>query len=167
MGYRIHYYLRLVDSHQLKEKRSKFIIISGNHWITSSSIGLEIKVYDSKFSGSELSSSLTHQLAEVYKTLKTQEDDVTSLAVQIPPVQQQNGSNDCGLFAIAFALHAALGDNVEELEFDQSKMRDHIQKCFGKKYLDPFPTTSKKSKRSNHFPVREIELFCTCETSQT
>ena len=47
--------------------------ISGNHWITSSSIGLEIKVYDSKFSGSELSSLLTHQLAEVYKTLKTQE----------------------------------------------------------------------------------------------
>ena len=124
-------------------------------------------MYDSKFSGSELSSSLTHQLAEVYKTLKTQEDDVTSLAVQIPPVQQQNGSNDCGLFAIAFALHAALGDNVEELEFDQSKMRDHIQKCFGKKYLDPFSTTSKKSKRSNHFPVREIELFCTCEMPQT
>ena len=87
--------------------------------------------------------------------------------MQIPPVQQQNGSNDCGLFAIAFALHAALGDNVEELEFDQSKMRDHIQKCFGKKYLDPFPTTSKKSKRSNHFPVREIEFFCTCEMPQT
>ena len=32
-----------------------------------------------------------------------------------PPVQQ---SSDCGVFAIAFAVHAALGDEVMHIEFD-------------------------------------------------
>ena len=34
------------------------------------------------------------------------------LIVHIPPVQQQKGSSDCGAYAIAFAVHAALGDDA-------------------------------------------------------
>ena len=37
------------------------------------------------------------------------------LAMHIPQVQRQCGSNDCGVFAIAFALHAALGHSVGDI----------------------------------------------------
>ena len=47
----------------------------------------------------------------------------STLFVEVPYVQQQIGHGDCGLFAIAFAVHLALGDQVTELNFDQSLMR--------------------------------------------
>ena len=37
--------------------------VNQNHWVMSSSIRQQVTVYDSKFSGGDLSSSLTHQLA--------------------------------------------------------------------------------------------------------
>ena len=42
----------------------------------------------------------------------------------------QDGSDDCGVFAIAFAT--ALGDNVDphSLFLDQEKMREHLASCF-------------------------------------
>ena len=46
------------------------------HWVTSSSIGQSVAVYDSKFLGGRLSSSLTHQLALSYRLLvKTEDED--------------------------------------------------------------------------------------------
>ena len=49
--------------------------IGGDHWVTSTSIGREVTVYDSKFGGGDLDSSLTHQLALVYRALITVEED--------------------------------------------------------------------------------------------
>ena len=45
------------------------------------------------------------------------------LYIHVPPVQQQSGIVDCGVFVIAFAVHAALGENVGEIEFQQEEMR--------------------------------------------
>ena len=39
----------------------------------------------------------------------------SALIVTQYPVQQQSGSTDCGLFSIAFAYHAAIGDNLRTL----------------------------------------------------
>ena len=96
--------------------------ISGNHWITSCSIGREIAAYDSSFNG-DLSSSLT-QLALIYRSLVINKDDgevAPHLMVNVPPVQQQSGVNDCGIFAIAFALHKLLGDNLEDIDLTSVK----------------------------------------------
>ncbi len=60
-------------------------------------------------------------------------------------MQQQDGASDCGLFAIAFAVHAALGDNVSQVTFDQPQMRKHSIKCFMNKKMLPFPTLKKYS----------------------
>ena len=43
------------------------------------------------------------------------------------------------MFAIAFALHAALRHDLETILFTQSEMRSHLIKCFHHKYLEPFP----------------------------
>ena len=93
-------------------------------------------MYDSKCSGGDLDTSMTHQLALVYRALITVEEDGEvdpHLIAHIPPVQQQKGSNDCGVYAIAFAVHAALGDDVKHLEFDQTRMRNLLLQCFRKK----------------------------------
>ncbi len=68
-------------------------------------------MYDSTHDGGNLDSSLTRQLALVYRSLITAEEDVEEidphLTVHIPPVQQQRGSSDWGVSAIAFAIHGS------------------------------------------------------------
>ena len=142
--------------------------IDSNHWVTSSSIGNEVAIYDSRYSGGELSSSLTHQLAIIYRTWseETEEGEIV-LNVDVDNVQQQVGVNDCGLFAIANTVHAALGESVDRLSFDQSQMRNHLIKCFTKKKILPFPTLQKRCSRNNFFPGREIELHCVCLMPET
>ena len=39
------------------------------------------------------------------------------LVVKVPEVQQQSGVCDCGLFAVAFTLHVALGDDRSTQHF--------------------------------------------------
>ena len=68
------------------------------HWVTSSYTGAEVSVYDSMAVGS-LSNSLSVQLAELYRPAI--QDGM--LMVTMVPVQQQEGSVDCGLFSIANA----------------------------------------------------------------
>ena len=143
------------------------------HWVTSSSTGGKLAVYDSKFTGGDLSSSLTYQLASIYRLLAEREDedgddiDPPILTVEIPYVQQQKGIADCGLFAVAFAVHLAFGDDVSKLTFDQSKMRQHLIKCFQKKEMQPFPLTRAAPRSQSYFPFREIELFCSCQMPET
>ena len=104
-----------------------------NHWVTSACFNQEVIVYDSKYNG-ELLPSLTHQLALIYRTMIEKEDDDRVLYVSVPNIQQQTGADDCGLFAIAFAIHAAAhGNCCPELEFNQAEMRSHLKKCFSKK----------------------------------
>ena len=71
------------------------------------------------------------QLAQIYRvSIQEEEDGDKFLTVKVPAVQQQTGKVDCGIFAIAFAYHAASGDNPAELQFQQERMRDHLLQCF-------------------------------------
>ena len=148
--------------------------VDGNHWVVSTSIGQTVSVFDSKFDGRELSSSLSHQLATIYRTLmKTTDEDGEEidpiLEVSIPYVQQQQGKRDCGLFAVAFALHAALGNDLQNIVFDQMRMRSHLLACFEKKKLTSFPNEKRKAREEKYlyFPMQEIELYCTCLMPET
>ena len=76
-----------------------------------------------------------------------------SLIVTSVPVQQQEGSTDCGLFAIANAFHAALGDSVSGLHFDQGKMREHLSKCFEQGQLTPFPKPPERFRRARESTI--------------
>ena len=77
------------------------------------------------------------------------------------PVQQQKDSTDSGLFSIAFAYHAASGDDLMKTTFDQALMGSHLLECFAAQELTAFPELA-------HVPTRRrkrdifIPLFCTC-----
>ena len=51
----------------------------------------------------------------------------------------QPNTNDCGLFAIAFAITISSGQAPEHLLFDVEQMRSHLTSCFEKKEMKPFP----------------------------
>ena len=70
------------------------------------------------------------------------------------------GLKDCGFFTIAFAYHAARGNNLSNIKFQQEKMRQHLAYCFKKKRLELFPYTTPH--RQTFFSYIKIELYCDC-----
>ena len=55
------------------------------------------------------------------------------------------------MFAIALAVHLALGDDVASLKFDQPRMREHLYKCLHQKKMTGFlqcaQTTARRTPR--------------------
>ena len=73
-----------------------------DHWVVSSYIDAEVRLYDSLSNG-KISNSLSVQLAELYRPAIRND----LLPVTLVPVQQQEGSSDSGPFSIAHAFHIA------------------------------------------------------------
>ena len=91
------------------------------HWVATSYMDVELKLYDSMFTG-EITPSLEEQLVRIYSPLAQDESLVVS-------VHQQSGGTDSGLFSTAFALHAAMRKNFKTICFEQSLMRQHLLEC--------------------------------------
>ena len=108
-----------------------------------------------------LNDSLKIQLAQIYGYGKSK------LTVQVPFIQQQNNGHDCGLFAIAnmmeFATnrYSGLKEGKLEFRFIQSKMREHLIKCFNQNFMEPFPKEKIKPKKIKVESI-VIDLFCCC-----
>ena len=61
--------------------------------------------------------------------------------VQVGEGPKQDGTADCGLFAIATCVSLA-SSGILPKKFDQSKMREHLVECFENLNLIPFPHTN-------------------------
>ena len=72
------------------------------------------------------------------------------------------------MFAIAFTLHLAIGDDPQHILFEQSQMRSHLLKCFQKK-MEPFPhkVTSILTENASFFSYVILELYCVCHMPET
>lgn len=106
---------------------------SGSHWITTQFKRGKVFLYDSSYTG-HISSDLQMQVQNIYG-----DRDIHQVHVH-----QQEGRNNCGVLAIAFALHAARGDLIETIRFDEEKMRYHLMQCFEEQFFRPFPTLQKQ-----------------------
>ena len=53
-------------------------------------------------------------------------------------VARQDGSNDCGLFAIAYATELAHGRDPAKVVYSQKEMRSYFIKCMENGTLTPF-----------------------------
>lgn len=104
--------------------------VGGNHWLVSSYNGSCVKVYDSLYNGT-LRDDLRDQLRALYANNK-------SLEVKVR-VQQQQGSSNCGLFAIAYIFSLASGNDPVKCKYRQCEMRSHLLTCLKEKTLKPFP----------------------------
>ena len=104
----------------------------------------------------ELSTDTVLQISNLVNTVKS------TLNIEKLSIQQQNGTFDCGLFAIAFALESCLNQNsIQDVSFDQKQMRNHLLSCFEKGKISPFPKIQKCIPRPNHH-VMKINVYCLC-----
>ena len=71
-----------------------------------------------------------------------------TIRVEFSPIQQQAGSTDCGIFAIAFATDLAFGKPVK-ISYQQCAMREHFAKCLQNEKMEKFS----RSKRSAHTSI--------------
>jgi Ulp1 family protease len=62
-------------------------------------------------------------LADTIKRFDHELQFASIVQVQVP---SQTGSDDCGCFAIAYAIELCKGNNPAFLEFQQEKMRAHL-----------------------------------------
>ena len=132
-------------------------VISESHWLciscTSSSA---VDILDS-MSTMELTPNTILQISKKFKP------QTASLEIKKLSAQQQKGSHDCGMFAIAFMVEVCEGNDPETVFFSQAKMRAHLQKCFETDLLTPFPRARKSTNflRSQSQSIT-IALYCTC-----
>ena len=60
---------------------------------------------------------------------------------------EQVGSTDCGgLFAIAYAADILNGNNIYDLIYNQTKMREHLIACFEQRKITTFPLCEKRNR---------------------
>ena len=133
--------------------------------MVSSYLNKIIRVYDSRPSRT-LSTGLQEQLAHLYGHLDSSIED-NGLTIHRVPVQCQRGASDCGPFAIAFAVHAALGHDLQDVTFDQGKLRSHLLSCFSAGHLTEFPVMSSPVQRACEAQVYYVPLYCDCHMPES
>ena len=142
-----------------KEKPFVQVLHDGNyHWVTVSTYNCkpgEVIYMDSLFTG-KIKQDVKRQICSLIR------HDKEKLTIKVIPVQQQNGSVDCGLFALAFAQYVALHKEYPSLvTFNQFRMRHHVLRALAANKLDPFPTMPEQAK-INTEKIFTIDLYCTC-----
>jgi Ulp1 protease family, C-terminal catalytic domain len=98
-----------------------------NHWILIAKGFLateDVMIYDSLHFDAENSERV---IANICSLVRTQNPSITYL---VQPCQRQGNGYDCGVFAIAFAVSLAFGENPSQLVYDPAKLRNHLKFCF-------------------------------------
>ena len=85
-----------------------------------------------------------------------------TLTLEYKAVQVQQGSNDCGLFAIAFATSLCGGENPVEINYKQHLLCSHLLNCVTKQEISVFPRSTRKRKVTKSRGTETFELFCQC-----
>ena len=104
-----------------------------SHWLVSANISGVVNVYDSIYQ--------RHHNENIKSLSLFYQNCVVdgSLRINYPAAQKQLGSSDCGLFATAFAIDLAEGNDPRSLYFSQIEMRNHLFHYFKKGGLEFFP----------------------------
>ena len=73
-------------------------------------------------------------------------------------------SNDCGLFAIAFAQVLCCKIDPHLTSHSQIDMREHLAQCFEEGEMVPFPAAQKSRRLKRHRMVKleRLHVYCTC-----
>ncbi|XP_078695111.1 polycystin-1-like protein 2 [Branchiostoma floridae x Branchiostoma belcheri] len=132
------------------------------HWVLSSYTDGQVRLYDSL--GTDMTTYLQVQLYQTYTAFADQERNV--LTIILPEVQRQKNAVDCGLFAIAWAVDIAQGQDVSSIAYDDKEMRSHLVKCFEQGRLTRFPHLTSQRKKVGLTRVSRISLVCRCKQEE-
>lgn len=128
-----------------------------HHWICVYRLAGEdcIKVLDTM--QADLNEHTLLQLSSLYKPLSGSTLHIIQL-----PIQQQKGVHDCGVFAIANMIEVIKGGKITRINFDQFKMRKHLEVALSSGTITEFPKTRKITQRCESQEFKE-EVFCICK----
>ena len=107
------------------------------HWVTITNINANNQwiLYDSLNNTNNL-----NNLKPLFKKIKTAEKNTGRFQLDtFPDISTQTGSDDCGLFALAYAIEVCRGNNPANLVFKQDLMRNYFNNCLQSKKFSSFP----------------------------
>ena len=140
----------------------QIINVSRNHWVcvgnTLAPPGT-VEVYDSIPCMSMNSINLHKQIAAIMNT------DNEMIRINHIDVQRQTGSNDCGLFAMAFAVTLCMNGDPHLFMYNQLGMRSHLYECFETSYISQFPPPPSHTRRTNRKRILHtynLRVYCSC-----
>ena len=131
----------------------------GNHWITISNLGCvenEVNVYDSLDIGN------LPDLNAICDLLRSKSSQVI---VNSMNVCQQEGSSNCGPYAIAFATTLCFGGDPTQLKYKSGTLRQHIYNCLVNQEMTQFESHSKKREKKVSCQ-RSVDIYCECRKPQ-
>ena len=135
--------------------------VQPNHWAVISTLGCEeniIEYYDSLFTNMSLSTK-----AIITKLLRPNE----SITIRMINVAKQIGTTECGLYAIAYCISLANGQDPCKVVYDQREMREHMISCFENKKLTSFPISKKRRLTTTHASIVTITICPICKETDT
>jgi hypothetical protein len=103
------------------------------------------------------------QICKIYGKYTGDTVKVKKVAVQ----QQLPGTEDCGLFAVAYATDICYGKDPGKARFDQTMMKNHFKDCLERGSIHPFPQKSKKVPKPSSPVDINIEVFCMCKMPES
>ena len=101
--------------------------------IYTTSVGGNVKIFDS------LNLSPSSDLMKQIRVLYSPDITITPTVLKAELRSIQSGSKDCGLFAVAYAVEIAYGNDPAKFIFKQSAMRQHLHNCLTSKSMSAFP----------------------------
>ena len=107
---------------------------SRRHWIvatTKNSNCDTVKVYDSMFHYLDNNSLTTVEKCFTYNGKVP--------TVKMMQCRKQEGTKDCGVYAVAFGVALAMGHNPSRQNLKQDVMRPHLVICFKNEHFSLFP----------------------------
>jgi len=137
----------------------QIIHVNNNHWVVASTMNCEkadITIYDSLYSV-----VTTDTQVLIASLLNTQED---SFKIQMPKVNKQSGTRDCGVFAAAYCTALAFGEDPSAVVYNQKHLRHHLLSCLEAKEMSVFPTIRPRRTASILFTVN---VYCNCRGPDT
>lgn len=159
-GFQSTLYKQRLDKFEVVNDEMVQILFQGDddvvgHWVCVSTIGClhgTVKYFDS--TNTNISTDVLGQVARIIHP------DRKSVTIIHRNVQQQVGIDDCGLFAIAFAVALCNGTDPSSVKFDQSEMRNHVKECIKVGQLSMFPHEKIPTRKSRR--TKKYALYCVC-----
>ena len=94
-----------------------------------------VNVYDSLFAA--LDEKSNDLILKIFQNRNS--SDKKAITIVMKHFQRQEGSVDCGLFAITVMASLAHREDPSTVTYDQKRMRKHLIDCFSSKFVMPFP----------------------------
>ena len=83
--------------------------------------------------------------------------------IRVVSVQQQEGWDSCGLFAIVIAYDLCNRQDPFVSTYNESRLRSHLQRCCQQERISPFPRGNPSRRRKRILNETSVDVFCTCQ----